>query len=82
MFLFSKSPRPTLEPSASVGAGNISSGSERMICEAYQSLRGHAMAQLVEALRYKPKGREFDSRLVLLEFFIDIILPSALWPWG
>jgi len=25
-------------------------------------LRGHAVAQLVEALRYKPKVREFDSR--------------------
>ena len=25
-------------------------------------LRGHAVAQLVEALRYKPAGRGFDSR--------------------
>jgi len=25
--------------------------------------RGHAVAQLVEALRYKPEGRGFDSRL-------------------
>ena len=40
---------------------------------------GHAVAQLVEALRYKPEGRGFDSRL---EFFIDIILPVALWQWG
>ena len=31
-----------------------------------------------KALRYKPAGRGFDSRL---EFFIDIILPVALWPW-
>jgi hypothetical protein len=38
---------------------------------------GHAVAQLVEALRYKPEGRWFDSR-----FFIDIILSVALWPWG
>jgi len=22
------------------------------------------------------------SMLVTLEFFIDIILPTALWPWG
>jgi len=31
------------------------------------------MAQLVEALRYKPEGRGFDS-LWCLAFFIDIIL--------
>jgi len=30
---------------------------------------------LVEALRHKLEGRR-------LEFFIDIILPAALWPWG
>jgi hypothetical protein len=42
---------------------------------------GYAMAQLVEALRYKPEGREFDST-VSLEFFIDLILPAALWSWG
>ena len=44
-------------------------------------LLGHAVAQLVEALRYKPEGRGFDSRMVSLEFFIDIIL-SAARPWS
>ena len=39
------------------------------------------VAQLVEALPYKPEDRGFDSR-VSLEFFIDIILPAALWLWG
>jgi len=43
---------------------------------------GHAVAQLVEALRYKSEDRGFDSPLVSLEFFIDIILPAALWPLG
>ena len=28
----------------------------------YIGRRGHAVAQLVEALRYKPEGRGFDSR--------------------
>ena len=41
----------------------------------------HAVAQSVEALRYKPEGRGFDSPMVSLEFFFDIILPAALWPW-
>ena len=43
---------------------------------------GHTVAQLVEALRYKSEGRRFDSPMVSLEFFIDIIFPAALWPWG
>jgi hypothetical protein len=28
----------------------------------YCRIKGHAVAQLVEALRYKPEGRGFDSR--------------------
>jgi hypothetical protein len=42
----------------------------------YFLFRGHAVAQLVEALRCKPEGRGFDSRFSL-EFFIDVILPAA-----
>ena len=37
------------------------------------------VAQLVEELHYDLEGRGFDSRL---EFFIDIIIPAALWHWG
>jgi hypothetical protein len=39
---------------------------------------GCAVVQLVEALCYKSEGRRFDFQL---EFFIDIILSAALWPW-
>ena len=39
------------------------------IVTGYNSGKGHAMAQLVEALRYKPEGRVFDSRWVSLRFF-------------
>ena len=38
----------------------------------------YAVAQLVEALRYKPEGRGVRFPMVSLEFFIDIILPAAL----
>ena len=38
------------------------------------------MVQLVEALCYKSEGHGFDSPMVSMEFFIDIILPAALWP--
>ena len=44
---------------------------------------GHkAVTQLVEALRYKPEGRGFNSRWCHWNFLIYIILPVALWPWG
>jgi ACR3 family arsenite efflux pump ArsB len=36
------------------------------------------VAQWLKVLCYKSEGRWFDSSL---EFFIDIILPIALWPW-
>jgi hypothetical protein len=41
--------------------------------------RGYAVAQLVEALRYKPEGRGFDCRWSHV-FLSDLILPVALWP--
>jgi hypothetical protein len=37
-----------------------------------EGAQGHALAQLVQALRCKPEGRGS------LEFFI----PAELWPWG
>jgi len=37
------------------------------------------VAQLVEALRYKPEGGGFNSRWCHWDFFIDMILPAALW---
>jgi hypothetical protein len=41
-----------------------------------------AVAQLVEALRYKSEGGGLDYPMVSLEFFIEIILPAALWSWS
>jgi len=48
-----------------------------------QNTRGTLLvAQLVEALRYKSEGRGFDPRWCHWNFFIDIILPAALWHLG
>jgi len=38
--------------------------------------------QLVEALRYKPESSLVRFLMVSLDFFIEMILPTALWPWG
>jgi len=38
---------------------------------------GYTVSQLVDARRYKLEGYGFDSR-----FFIQVILPASLWPWG
>ena len=43
---------------------------------------GYVVAQLVEALHYKLEGRGVQFLMVSMEFFIDIILPAAIWPWG
>jgi hypothetical protein len=42
----------------------------------YTLLRMHAVAQLVETLRYKPK---FAGSIP--DGVIDIIIPTALWAW-
>jgi len=39
---------------------------------------GHAVAQLVEALRCKPEGRRFHCRWCQWN---NIIVPAALCPW-
>ena len=43
---------------------------------------GYAAPQLVEALRYKPKGCRFYSWWDVLRFSINLILLAALWAWS
>jgi hypothetical protein len=47
----------------------------------YQINWGHAVAQLVEALRYIPEGRGLDSRWYQWDFSLTI-LPAAPWAQG
>ena len=40
----------------------------------------YMVAQLVEALCWKPEGWGFDCQWGSLELFIDLIFLAALWP--
>jgi len=43
---------------------------------------GHVVAQLVKAYALQAGRSCVLFPMVSLEFFIDITLPAALWPWG
>ena len=51
-----------------------------MINVNYAIKSGHLVAELVEALCYKPKVAGSIPNGVL-RFFIDLIIPAALVPW-
>jgi hypothetical protein len=53
-----------------------------MILYFAHNLHLYAVAQVVDALCYKPEGRGFESQWGHWEFFIDLILPAALCLWG
>ena len=40
------------------------------------------MAKLVEATALQAGRSRVRFPMVSLEYFIDIILPAAIWPWG
>ena len=40
----------------------VDADDDTTFCPPVITTRGHAVAHLVEALRYKPEGRRFDSR--------------------
>lgn len=42
----------------------------------------YAMVQVTEALCCKPESHSFRSLLRYLGFFIELVLPAALWLWG
>jgi len=53
-----------------------------IIIQLFIYIVGYAMAQLVEALRYKSEGRGFNFRWYHWNFSFDIILLVTLWHWG
>jgi len=47
-----------------------------------EGISGYRVSTVVKVLRYKIGSSLVRFQMVSVEFFIDIILPIALWPWG
>ena len=44
--------------------------------------RSNNLAPWAAGQQLKPMESRFRFQMVSMEFFIDIILPAALWSWG
>ena len=82
LLIKSEKRKEILVPCKLTGASLVASyETDNTVYMEYIPIPGDCGGTVVKVLCYKSEGRWFDSRWSL-EFFIDIILPNALWLWG